>query len=64
MVLHLTKIRDSLTIARSDMTRTGSAPPESHVHLVFVAAEFVKVSLLPLGRIADYAPRGRPAATQ
>lgn len=32
--------------ARSDLMQTGSALPESHVHLVFMVAELVKVGLL------------------
>lgn len=32
--------------ARSDLMQTGVMPPESHAHLVFIAAEVLKLGLL------------------
>ena len=32
--------------SRSDMMQTDVVPPESHVHLIFIAAELVKLTML------------------
>lgn len=49
--------------ARSDMMQVGTTPPESHIHLVFVALEVVKFLCLVISGwhgLPTFAPSGDP----